>query len=179
MSGKTDKASGLDGTTQALMRRVWREWIRPYRGRLMVAFVLMAVLAAATGAYPLLIDRSYAMFETQDRTMMVLVPLVIVVVSVVKALSMYAQTVVTTDIVQRILTDVRMAPIDRVICRRSATSCFTGVPMRCPISRASTMMAVMNCSTSGSAMMWSMVVPVSTEMGFIVRLPHSLNHTSS
>ena len=115
MSGKTDKASGLDGATQALMWRVWREWIRPYRGRLMLAFVLMAVLAAATGAYPLLIDRSYAMFETQDRTMMVLVPLAIVVVAAVKALSMYVQTVVTADIVQRILTDVRMAMFSHLL----------------------------------------------------------------
>ncbi|WP_448187670.1 ABC transporter ATP-binding protein [Azospirillum sp. sgz301742] len=109
MSGKTNTVLGLDGDTQALMGRVWREWIRPYRGRLMLAFVLMAVLAAATGAYPLLIDRSYAMFETQDRTMMVLVPLAIVVVSIIKAWTMFAQTVVTADIVQRILTDVRMA----------------------------------------------------------------------
>jgi len=115
VSGKTDKASGLDGATQALMWRVWREWIRPYRGRLMLAFVLMAVLAAATGAYPLLIDRSYAMFETQDRTMMVLVPLAIVVVAAVKALSMYVQTVVTADIVQRILTDVRMAMFSHLL----------------------------------------------------------------
>ncbi len=126
--------ANLDNATQALMWRVWREWVRPYRGRLTLAFALMAVLAAATGAYPLLIDLSYAMFETQDRTMMVLVPLAIIVVAMIKALSMYAQTLVTTDIIQRILTDVRMTMFSHLLAADMArlhatpagalTSCF-------------------------------------------------------
>ena len=114
MNGKKE-ALRLDATTEKLMLRVWREWIRPYRGRLLLAFVLMGVLAAATGAYPLLIDKSYSMFETQDRTMMVLIPLAIIAVTLIKALTAYAQTVVTADIVQRVLTDVRMRMFDHLL----------------------------------------------------------------
>nr|WP_246500380.1 ABC transporter ATP-binding protein [Azospirillum rugosum] len=86
-----------------------REWVRPYAGKLLMSFLLMALVAATTGAYPLLIDQAYAMFSAQDRTMLLVIPVVIVLVTAVKAVSMYAQTVLTTDIVQRIITDVRLS----------------------------------------------------------------------
>jgi len=108
----TKKSGGqlrLDATTERLVLRMWRDWVRPYKGKLGVAFLLMAVVAATTGAYPLLIDQAYAMFSAQDRGMLLLIPALIVLVTVVKGLSLYAQTVVTSDIVQRIIADVRLS----------------------------------------------------------------------
>lgn len=109
MSKKSGERLRFDAATERLVVRMLREWVRPYRGKLLLCFLLMALVAATTGAYPLLIDRAYAMFSAQDRTMLLVIPLVIVLVTAVKAVSMYAQTVLTTDIVQRIVTDVRLS----------------------------------------------------------------------
>ncbi|WP_448204724.1 ABC transporter ATP-binding protein [Azospirillum sp. sgz302134] len=109
MTKKSGERLRLDAATERLMGRMLREWVRPYTGKLLLSFLLMGVVAATTGAYPLLIDQAYAMFSAQDRSMALLIPVVIVLVTAVKAVSMYAQTVVTTDIVQRIVTDVRLS----------------------------------------------------------------------
>ncbi|WP_109096796.1 ABC transporter transmembrane domain-containing protein [Azospirillum sp. TSH64] len=109
MTNKSGKPLRLDAATERLAARMWREWVRPYRGKLLMSFVLMAVVAATTGAYPLLIDRSYAMFSAQDRGMLLVIPLAIVAVTIIKGVSLYSQTVVTSDIVQRIIADVRLA----------------------------------------------------------------------
>ncbi|MBP2290628.1 ABC transporter ATP-binding protein [Azospirillum rugosum] len=109
MSKKSGERLRFDAATERLVVRMLREWVRPYAGKLLMSFLLMALVAATTGAYPLLIDQAYAMFSAQDRTMLLVIPVVIVLVTAVKAVSMYAQTVLTTDIVQRIITDVRLS----------------------------------------------------------------------
>ncbi len=109
MSKKSGERLRFDAATERLVVRMLREWVRPYTGKLVMSFLLMALVAATTGAYPLLIDQAYAMFSAQDRTMLLVIPVVIVLVTTVKAVSMYAQTVLTTDIVQRIVTDVRLS----------------------------------------------------------------------
>mgnify|MGYP001431429164 CR=1 FL=1 len=109
VSKKSGERLRLDAATERLVGRMLREWVRPYTGKLLLSFLLMGLVAATTGAYPLLIDQAYAMFSAQDRSMLLVIPVVIVLVTVIKAVSMYAQTVVTTDIVQRIVTDVRLS----------------------------------------------------------------------
>lgn len=109
MTNKSGKPLRLDAATERLAARMWREWVRPYRGKLMLSFLLMAVVAATTGAYPLLIDQSYAMFSAQDRGMLLAIPLAIVAVTVIKGTSLYTQTVVTSDIVQRVIADIRLS----------------------------------------------------------------------
>lgn len=126
MSKKSGERLRLDAATERLVGRMLREWVRPYTGKLMVSFLLMAVVAAATGAYPLLIDQAYSMFSEQDRGMLLVIPLLIIVVTAVKALSMYSQTVVTTDIVQRIITDVRLSMFDHLL--RSDTAQLHAAP---------------------------------------------------
>ncbi|MCG5243327.1 ABC transporter ATP-binding protein [Azospirillum doebereinerae] len=115
MTKKTGGQLRLDATTERLVGRMWRDWVRPYKGKLGVAFLLMALVAVTTGAYPLLIDQSYAMFSAQDRGMLLAIPALIVLVTVVKGLSLYAQTVVTSDIVQRIIADVRLSMFSHLL----------------------------------------------------------------
>ena len=54
-----------------------------------------------------------------------------------------------------------------------------GQPIRAPISRASSMAAEQNATTSSSACTGPIDAPVTAESGFMVRLPHSLYQTSS
>ncbi|WP_245593367.1 ABC transporter ATP-binding protein [Azospirillum halopraeferens] len=109
MTTKKAERLRLDAATEELALRMWRQFIRPYRGRLVLAILLMGVVAATTGAYPLLIEKSYTMFEAQDPRMLLLVPAAIIAVTTLKAVSLYAQTVMTAAVVQRVITDVRMA----------------------------------------------------------------------
>lgn len=108
MSKKSTEKLRIDAATERLVVRMLREWVAPYKGKLLLAFVLMGLVAAATGAYPLLIDQAYTMFGSTDRVMLVAIPVAIILVTLVKALTLYAQTVVTADIVQRIIADVRL-----------------------------------------------------------------------
>ncbi len=103
-----DTKRRFDADSERLLLRMVREWVWPYRMKLLLALVLMGLVSATTGMYPLLIDKAYAMFSTQDRSMVFLVPLAIIAVTVVKGAALYAQTVVTTAIVQRIIADVRL-----------------------------------------------------------------------
>jgi subfamily B ATP-binding cassette protein MsbA len=105
----------LDAATRQLLERIVHSWVAPYRGRLLLSFALMGLLAASTGAYPLLIERSYAMFTRQDHSMLLLVPLTILAVTALKGGALYAQTVVTSDIVQRIIVDVRLGMFQRLL----------------------------------------------------------------
>lgn len=109
MNAKASERLHLDDTTEKLMLRVWREWVKPYWRRLTLAVLLMAIVAATTGAYPLLIDRSYAMFSADDKRMLFAIPFAIVFVTAIKGAALYAQTVVTTSVVLRVVADVRLA----------------------------------------------------------------------
>ncbi len=120
MTKKSGERLRLDAATERLVIRVLREWVRPYRGKLALSFLLMGLVAATTGAYPLLIDQAYAMFSAPDRGLLFGIPLLIIAVTMAKALSMYAQTVVTTDIVQRIVTDVRLSMFAHLLAADTA-----------------------------------------------------------
>jgi ATP-binding cassette, subfamily B, bacterial MsbA len=92
-----------------LLTRVWREWVRPHRRDLYKAFALMAVAAAATGVYPLLIDQAYEMFADRGGVRVWAVPLAVIAATAVKASAFYAQVAATNVLVQRIVADVRIA----------------------------------------------------------------------
>jgi ATP-binding cassette, subfamily B, bacterial MsbA len=109
LSSKKTERFRMDTATQQLARRLWADWAWPYRARLALSVLLMVLVAAATGAYPLLIDQSYAMFEAQDHRLLVLVPLAVVAITAIKGGAMYAQAVVTSSIVMKVVTDLRLA----------------------------------------------------------------------
>jgi ATP-binding cassette, subfamily B, bacterial MsbA len=92
-----------------LLTRVWREWVRPHRRDLYKAFALMAVVAAATGVYPLLIDQAYEMFADRGGVRVWAVPLAVIAATAIKASAFYAQVAATNVLVQRIVADVRIA----------------------------------------------------------------------
>lgn len=100
--------------TKPLVLRIWREWVRPQRSRIVGAAALMLIVGLSSGAYPILIDHAFTMMTSGDRRMLVLIPLAIVAVTVVKGASSYAQSVVMTSIVLRVLANVRLAMFDHL-----------------------------------------------------------------
>ena len=79
--------------TRALVLRLWREYIRQHRGKLVVIIVFTVLMAATQAVYPVLIRQAIDMFEHKDRRILYQVPVMIVVVTAIKALTQYVQTV--------------------------------------------------------------------------------------
>lgn len=91
-----------------LIGRTGRRWIVPHRKQLFQSFILMAATAAATAAYPLLIDQAYQMFADPHGPRFWAVPAAIIVVTAVKAAAFYGQTAIANVLVQRIVADIRI-----------------------------------------------------------------------
>lgn len=83
----------------ALARRLWRDHIRHYRGRVALIIVATLVMSGTTALYPALIDRAFTMFAKRDPRILYQVPVIVFVVTVVKALAQYAQTLLTQQVV--------------------------------------------------------------------------------
>ena len=105
----------FDETTRYLLGRLWRDWVRPHWRTLIWVGLSMAAVAAATGAYPLLIDWTYSLFTTQDRRVIWLVPALVLGVTAARGLAMYAQNVLTSHIVYRVTTDMQTRMFDHLL----------------------------------------------------------------
>ncbi len=94
-------------TTRALLARLWREHIRPYRARLLVILVLTAITAAAQATYPVMIERAIDMFEHRDRRILYQVPVLVIIVTGIKALAQYFQSVQVQQAVLLVIRDLQ------------------------------------------------------------------------
>ncbi|MCE2510337.1 MAG: ATP-binding cassette domain-containing protein [Alphaproteobacteria bacterium] len=99
----------LDETTLALVRRLFRESIRPYVWRLLAAMFFMVLVAGATAAnawimQPVLDD----VFLKQDQLMLILVPVAILVIAAIKGFSTYGQAVLMNFVGQRIIANIQV-----------------------------------------------------------------------
>ncbi len=99
----------LSGDTVETIARLWRRWGRPHRGTLALVLVCIALVAAATGFYPILISKAYDAFTARDERAILLGPLFIIAVTSVRGFSLLAQTVLTNRVVTRIEADMQSA----------------------------------------------------------------------
>jgi subfamily B ATP-binding cassette protein MsbA len=88
-----------DASTLPLARRLWREHISHYRGRLFFIVLATLVMAGTTALYPALIDWAFNLVTHKDTKIFYQVPVMIVVVTSAKGVSMYFQSVLTQDMV--------------------------------------------------------------------------------
>jgi len=101
------RALSLDAHQRGLLKRFCSEWIAPRWRDLGLALALTGLLAAATGAYPMIIKLS---FDTLMQEQTAAVPYVlgaIVGVTMLRSLFLYLQTVETNRIVMRLTTDMQ------------------------------------------------------------------------
>jgi subfamily B ATP-binding cassette protein MsbA len=86
-------------TTNALLGRLWREHIREYRGKLWLILVLTAIMAATQALYPVMIERAIDMFEHRDRRILYQIPVLVISVTSLKAVTQYFQSVLVQQVV--------------------------------------------------------------------------------
>ncbi|MBN8871935.1 MAG: ABC transporter ATP-binding protein [Rhodospirillales bacterium] len=86
-------------STRALLMRLWREHVRHMRSRILLVIVLTALTAGTTALYPVVIDHAFQMFTDRDRRILYQIPVLVVIVTAVKAAAQYFQTVQVQQIV--------------------------------------------------------------------------------
>ena len=96
-----------DTGSRVLLRRLWQEHLRRHRGRVLVVLALTAVMAGLTALYPVVIDRAFSMFAARDRRILYQVPALVVVITTLKAGTTYGQTVLTQNLVLRVIRELQ------------------------------------------------------------------------
>ncbi|MBV9250604.1 MAG: ABC transporter permease, partial [Acetobacteraceae bacterium] len=93
--------------TRALLARLWREYVRQHEKRLAVVLMLTAVMAGATALYPVVIDHAFQMFTNRDPRILYQIPVVVVLITSVKAAAQYFQNVQVQQIVLLVIRDLQ------------------------------------------------------------------------
>ena len=88
---------GVQG--RAMLYRVWREEMCRHLGRIAGVIVLTILTAGLTALYPLVIKRAVDMFAVHDPRILYQVPLLVVLVTSLKAASQYGQTLFVQGLV--------------------------------------------------------------------------------
>ncbi|MFN3625553.1 MAG: ABC transporter ATP-binding protein [Hyphomicrobium sp.] len=97
----------LDDRSRGLLHRFLKEWVYPRWRELVAAMVLTGLLAAVTGAYPMIIKASFDMLMKDQTGMLPYVLAAIVGATMLRSVLLYAQTVETNRIVMRLTTDMQ------------------------------------------------------------------------
>ncbi|HEV2162909.1 MAG TPA: ABC transporter transmembrane domain-containing protein [Stellaceae bacterium] len=114
-----------------------RQFVRPYVGRLALALVCMALMAGATATNAWLmqpmLDR---VFVAHDAKLLLVIPAAIVVLAFIKGFANYGQTVLMTNVGQRVVGDVQAVLFARMM--RNDLAFFHANPTGTLISRFTT-----------------------------------------
>ncbi|MEZ5668593.1 MAG: ABC transporter transmembrane domain-containing protein [Alphaproteobacteria bacterium] len=117
MSKERAPAGQTDHSTRLLVARLWRDWMRPYKRQVLFAFAMMVVVAATSGAYPLIIDQAIGAmtaFEAGgdaavDRSLLIVVPLAVLAVTLAKGMASYGQSVVVQSVAFKVISALQRA----------------------------------------------------------------------
>ena len=86
----------------SLIKRMVKTYLRPYLWLLGISFLANVLVAATTGALPWLIQKAIDdVFNAENETMLVIVPLGVVAISLIKGLATYISNVIMNFVGQR------------------------------------------------------------------------------
>jgi subfamily B ATP-binding cassette protein MsbA len=98
----------LNQSSRSIVLRLWRDWMRAHLKQLLIAVTLMIVVAASTGALPLLIEKSVSLLQQKDYTFFWM-PLAIIAVSIFRGLVGYIQNIVSQSVALKIINRIQKA----------------------------------------------------------------------
>ncbi len=114
--GRSKKSNAVfDARSRDLLSRFIADWIKPRWRELLVALALTAGLAAATGAYPMVIKFSFDNLLAGDVSWLPWVLGGIIVITLARSVLLYMQTVATQRIVLRLTADMQSATFSHLI----------------------------------------------------------------
>jgi subfamily B ATP-binding cassette protein MsbA len=91
--------SEISDPSRRLLRRLWREHVRPNWALLLLVLVLTAITAALQSFYPAVVGRAVNMFEARDPRILYQVPALVVTITAAKAVAQYFQAVLAQKLV--------------------------------------------------------------------------------
>ena len=101
----------LTTTPQAswpLFKRLWNDYIKPQKRRLLLATIGMVIAAGATAANAWILKPALdGIFLKHDNTMLQLIPLAIIVIALVNGVATYSQNILMRQVGQRIIADMQ------------------------------------------------------------------------
>ncbi len=102
--------------THKLMGRLWRDYVRPYAGRLALAMVFMVIVAATTAGQAWLLQPAVdEIFINRSETMLYLLPAAIVAVAAIRGVATYAQSMLMNGTGQRIVAETQVKLYEHLI----------------------------------------------------------------
>jgi len=102
--------------SRTLLVRLVREYVRPYLRRMLLAIFFMVIAAGGDAALARLMQPVLdEAFDKQDRDILILVTVLVIVVTLVKGAATYGQTVLMAFVGQRIIADLQTKLFGHVI----------------------------------------------------------------
>jgi subfamily B ATP-binding cassette protein MsbA len=96
-------------STIALITRLWREHVKTYRARIALIMLATIMMSATSAAYPALIKWAFDMFSHKDPRILYQVPILVLIVTSIRGISMYFQAVLTQDMVLLVIRRLQTA----------------------------------------------------------------------
>jgi subfamily B ATP-binding cassette protein MsbA len=124
----------VQSKTTALVRRLAGEFLRPHVGRLALALACMALVAATTAANAWLMEPVLdRIFVDKEKQLLFLIAGVVLALAVVKGAATYFQSVLMTEIGQRVVADIQRGLFARLM--RADLAYFHANPTGTLVSR--------------------------------------------
>ena len=96
-----------------IYNRLWRDWVLPYKSRLIGALCLMVGVAATGGAYPAVIQHVFDALSGGEAWLPIspalYIPAMIMCLACLKAVSMFFQVLAVNSLALRVTTDIQKA----------------------------------------------------------------------
>ena len=94
-------------TTRALMTRLWRDYVMRHPSLLVLVVVLSVAMAGATALYPLVLQYAGTLLAARDPAIATVIPLLVIAVTALKALTQYFQNVTSQKLVLLVIRDLQ------------------------------------------------------------------------
>ncbi len=109
MSVKSKENSPETYPVSIVFKRLFRDHIKPYGGKILLAVFFMAIVAACSVILVYLVEPTIdKIFMTHDRKFLLLMPLLMMLVTCIKGIAEYFQSYLIRSLGQRILTDMQL-----------------------------------------------------------------------
>ncbi len=92
-----------------LLGRLWDDHLRQHRGKLILTLIAIAIVAAATSVYPLLINWAFEAFGKQDPWAIQTLPWLVLIATAARGGAKFAQVYFTQQVVCRAEADMQFA----------------------------------------------------------------------
>ena len=102
-------------TNSEILKRLFKENIRPQLAKLSTSFIFMVIIALATGATAWLLDPAIKkIFLERDAQMIWMIPLGVIGILFIKGLATFIQVSILTEVGQKIIADIQIKMFTKI-----------------------------------------------------------------